>query len=125
MANGKLPEYTTWGVGGNVKLGSVKAFAAYYDAKLDSLFVARPLSQTDKVLALGLYWDASVQVHFTATYYHDKGENLNNVAARNGNKDTLVLAGFYSFSKRTELYGALFSNRFTEATCSRTPTPRC
>jgi predicted porin len=68
----------------------------------------------NRILHLGAAWRAAPQTVLKLAWYHDRGRNLNGVAGRDGNKDTAVASGEYALSRRTSLYAAAFSNRFTD-----------
>jgi len=111
---GGTPDHDLWGVGGNVQLGDFRPYLAYYESHTGAILAGRPTTR-DKILHVGLSWTpAATAFRVTAAYYHDKGTDLNNVADRDGTKDTFVLAGFYALSKRTELYTAYVLNAFED-----------
>ena len=112
-ATGLLPEHEVLSLGGNVALGSVRAYLSYADSALDSTVAGR-LRQKNKIVALGLNWKVAPLTALRAAYYDDKGTNLNGIAGRNGKKATLVMSAHHDLSKRTDLYAAAFQNRFTD-----------
>ncbi|MDC8786645.1 porin [Roseateles koreensis] len=114
LANGHKPAYEFWGIGGNVKFGSVQPYIAYYHNALDSATLLGRPQQVNEIISLGVAWDASAQTRFTAAYYNDRGTGLNNVLGRDGTKNTWILAGYYYLSKRTELYVAAHNNAFLD-----------
>ncbi|WP_077036899.1 porin [Pelomonas sp. KK5] len=118
--NGHVAGEDFWVVGGNVKIGDFRPYLAWYHNEIEASANANAAvsilggqTQKNEILSAGLAWQASTQVRFTGAWYHDKGSNLNGLATRHGTKQTLVLAGYYNFSKRTELYAAFYGNRFT------------
>lgn len=112
-ATGLLPEHEVLGIGGNVTLGPVRPYLAYYDSSLDSTVAGR-LTQKNKIIAAGINWTVLPLVNLKAAYYDDKGTSLNGIAGRDGKKRTFVVSGQYFLSKRTELYAAAFQNRFSD-----------
>lgn len=111
-STGALPREKIWAVGGNLKLGSVRPYLAYYDISLDSTVAGRP-AQKNKLTHVGVHWSAASQVSLKLAYYDDKGTSLNGIAGRNGKKQTVIASAEYLLSKRTNLYVAAFQNRFT------------
>jgi len=117
QAGGRTPVETIYAAGGSVNLGNFRPYLAYYDNKIDSAAgttVAGGGTQHNRILALGLAAQYTAQVRMTAAWYHDKGTTMNGVAGRDGNKDTGVLSFFYAFSKRTEAYASVYTNRYTD-----------
>ena len=110
---GFMPKHDLVSVGGNVKLGDFRPYAAYYKSKLDSTTAGR-LTQNNDILDLGLAWTGYSQFQFKGNYIDDKGTSLNGLAGRDGHKKTLVLSVEYFLSKRTALNAALFNNRFSD-----------
>ncbi|MBL0151431.1 MAG: porin [Ideonella sp.] len=110
---GFLPKHDLVTVGGNVKLGDFRPYAAYYKSKLDSTVAGR-LTQKNSILDLGLAWAGYSQLQFKGNYVDDKGTSLNGLAGRDGHKKTLVLSAEYFLSKRTSLNAAVFNNRFSD-----------
>ena len=112
-ATGAVPRHTTWGVGGNVTFGTIRPYLAWYDTKLDNTTAGR-LTQTNKILHVGVSWRGLGATTLSGGYYHDKGTSLNGIAGRNGVKDTIVLGADYAMSKRTSLTAAAFKNSFKD-----------
>lgn len=112
-ATGHRPEYTAYGLGGNVNLGVVRPYLHYMQTKQDPN-TATGAQTKNKILALGLAAPVGPQVMLKGTWTHDKGTNLNGVAARNGSKDTLVASAEYLFSKRTSAYVAYTQSKFKD-----------
>ncbi len=110
---GAVPKHELWAVGGNFTMGPVRPYASWFDSKLDSTTAGR-LTQTNKILHLGVAWKATGVTTLTGGYYHDKGRSLNGLAGRDGVKDTMVLGADYSLSKRTTLTAAAFKNSFKD-----------
>lgn len=104
------PKHEVTSIGGSMTFGAFKPYLSYYSSTLDNATTAGLKAQTNKITALGLAWTASPSVVVRGAYYMDKGTDLNNVAGRNGNKDTLVLSADYSFSKRTTLNAVVANN---------------
>lgn len=109
---GFLPNHELISVGGNIKLGAFRPYAAYYKSKLDSTVAGR-LTQKNSILDLGLAWSMA-NVTIKANYIDDKGTSLNGLAGRDGKKRTMVGSVEYALSKRTSLNAALFNNRFSD-----------
>src|SRR5258706_8051460 len=101
-ATGLLPAHSVWVVGGNATFGPIQTYLAYFDSKLDST-AASGKTQRNKIIDVGAAWTVAPPVILKAAYYHDKGTSLNGVTGRDGTKQTLVVAGYYLLSKRTEL----------------------
>ena len=113
LPSGAMPVSTFWAIGGNATFGNLRPYIAYYRGSLDSTSPSGS-QQGNRVLCVSLAWQPLPQWRFTADEYHDKATNLNGVPGRDGAKDTTVLTAFYYFSKRTELYLAAHSNRYSD-----------
>jgi len=114
LANGSRPGYDFYGIGGNVSFGNVRTYLTYYYNAMDSATLLGRPQQINKIISLGLAWDMSSQTRVTAAYYSDHGTGLNNVIGRDGTKNSIVVAGYYNLSKRTELYLAAHNNSFSD-----------
>lgn len=108
-----LPKHEMWSVGGSMSFGAVTPYVAYYNSTLDSATTAGLKTQVNKITSGGATWKANPAVLVRAAYYTDKGTDLNNVAGRNGKKDTMVVSAEYFLSKRTSLNAILANNNLT------------
>ena len=108
-----LPKHEMWAVGGSMKFGVLTPYVAYYNSTLDSATTAGLKTQVNKITSVGVAWRADPAVLVRAGYYTDKGTDLNNVAGRNGKKDTVVVSAEYFLSKRTSLNAILANNNLT------------
>lgn len=112
-ATGALPEYYLWAVGGYYVFGPVKTYLSYFDSALDATVARRP-AQIDHIADVGVSWQLpDDRTRFTFAYYYDKGTNLDGVQGRDGAKQTFVASLDHMISKRTDLYLAVFQNRFS------------
>ena len=100
-------------LGGSMALGSLRPYLSYYKATTDSAVNAALPEQVNSIVNLGLRWTPRPDVDLRAAYYTDKGRSLNNVNARDGRKDSLVLVGQLALSKRTLLNAVWANNRLT------------
>lgn len=109
LADGSLPQYKVWAVGGNFALGDWRPYLSYFDSRFDSATLGGG-QQVNRIVSLGLAWKPATAPQWSGTLalYHDQGRTLNGAAGRDGNKNTLVATGYYGLSKRTDLY-ALYS----------------
>lgn len=108
-----LPKHEMWAIGGSMKFGTLTPYVAYYNSTLDSATTAGLKTQVNKITSVGAAWRADPAVVVRAGYYTDKGTDLNNVAGRNGKKDTVVVSAEYFLSKRTSLNAILANNHLT------------
>ncbi|HEX2011876.1 MAG TPA: porin [Roseateles sp.] len=111
-ATGQVPTHRMWGLGGNLPVGALRLYLNYLRSTLDATAANRRV-QENRLLALGVSWQPSAPLLLRAGAYHDRGRALNGVAGRDGEKNTLVLAGEYYLSKRSSLNAALFTNRYS------------
>ena len=108
-----LPKHEMWAIGGSMKFGTLTPYVAYYNSTLDSATTAGLKTQVNKITSVGAAWRADPAVVVRAGYYTDKGTDLNNVAGRNGKKDTVIVSAEYFLSKRTSLNAILANNHLT------------
>lgn len=106
-----FPEHQVIGGGAQVPVGPVRLYLNLFSSTLDSTAANRPV-QKNKGAVAGIRYGIANYV-LKAAYTHDKGTAMNNVAGRDGTKDTWLLSAEYYFSKRTSAYVAAFSNRFS------------
>jgi predicted porin len=104
----------TWGIGGNVALGSARVFAHYMDARHDKS-AGGATQQSDQVVGLGVAYPVTPAVTLRAAWYQDSGSDVGGVAGREGKRRTVALMGDYAFSKRTSLNFGVFNNSLAGA----------
>jgi predicted porin len=107
---GVLPKHEVTALGGSMTFGEFTPYVAVYNSSLDSATTAGLKSQNNKVNAFGLAWKPSATVLVRASYATDKGTDLNNVAGRNGQKNTTVMSAEYALSKRTSVNAIVAKN---------------
>jgi len=108
-----LPKHEVWSVGGSMKFGAVTPYLSYYNSTLDSATTPGLKTQQNKITSVGVAWNVAPAVLLRGGYYSDKGTDLNNVAGRNGKKDTIVMSAEYAFSKRTSVNAIVANNNLT------------
>lgn len=101
-------------VGGSMTMGSLRPYLSFYRATTDNAANAAAPEQVNNIWNLGLRWTPKPGVDLRAAYYTDKGRALNNVAGRDGRKDSLVLVGQMALSKRTLLNAVWANNRLSD-----------
>ena len=106
-----IPTETAWTIGGNATFGSLKPYFAFYNTSSYNL-KAGSTPQGDKITTVGLRWDLAPFV-LRGAYYNDRGNALDSVVGRNGNKNTVVLGAEYWMSKHTNIYVAFSNNSLT------------
>lgn len=111
-ATGVRPEHQVLGLGGQLPVGPAAFYLNAARSTLDATAANRP-QQKNTLVSLGLRYNIDV-VTLKAAYTHDSATDLNNVAGRDGKKQTLVLSSEYRFSRRTSAYVAAFSNKFDD-----------
>lgn len=110
-ATGDRPEHRVIGGGGQYRIGSAVLYMNIAKATTEASAVGRP-RQSNTLVVPGVAFPLAPWV-LKASYTHDKGTNLNNVAGRDGTKKTLIAAAEYFFSRRTAASFSVFSNSFT------------
>lgn len=110
-ATGDRPEHRVIGGGGQYRIGDAVLYMNIAKATTDASAVGRP-RQSNTLVVPGVAFTLAPWV-LKASYTHDKGGNLNNVAGRDGAKKTLIAAAEYFFSRRTAASFSVFSNSFT------------
>lgn len=108
-----LPKHEVWSVGGSMKFGAITPYLAYYNSTLDNATTAGLKTQQNKITAAGVAWNVSPTVLVRGGYYTDKGKDLNNVAGRDGKKNTVVVSAEYALSKRTSVNAIVANNNLT------------
>jgi predicted porin len=98
-----LPKHEVTSIGGSMTFGSLTPYLSHYSSSLDSATTAGLKAQTNSINTAGLAWKANNQVLIRGAYTTDKGTDLNNVAGRNGQKNTMVVSAEYALSKRTSV----------------------
>ena len=107
---GILPKHEVTAFGGSMTFGALTPYLAVYNSSLDSATTAGLKTQSNKAKAIGLAWKASSEVLIRTSYTKDDGTDLNNVAGRNGQKNTTVVSAEYALSKRTSINGIVARN---------------
>ena len=108
--SGVLPKHEVTALGGSMTFGAFTPYLAIYNSTLDSATTPGLKTQSNKVNSAGLAWKATNAVLIRASYATDKGTDLNNVAGRNGQKNTTVMSAEYALSKRTSLNAIVSRN---------------
>ena len=106
------PEHNVFGAGGNMSLGPAALYLNVVRATLDSTTAGRP-QQKNSIVSIGARYRIGA-VTLKSGYTYDKGSDLNGSAGRNGKKQTLVASAEYAFSRRTSVYVAAYTNRFSD-----------
>lgn len=109
---GHRPEHEVFGVGGNMNLGPAVLYLNLVRATLDSTTAGRP-QQKNSIVSIGARYRIGA-VTLKSGYTYDKGTDLNGSVGRNGTKQTLVASAEYAFSRRTSVYVAAYTNRFSD-----------
>jgi len=110
------PTQDTYMLGGNFALGPARIYASFLDNKADTAIAAQAGAprQEDKLWNVAVRWTVQPGLDLTASYYADQGTAINNVAGRNGNKDTWITSADYYFSKRTTVNLGVFGNQLKD-----------
>ncbi|MCA8052352.1 porin [Burkholderia arboris] len=98
--------------GGSVQLGTARLYAAYTQANISAATAPNP-SRTDKIPELGVVYQATPTLSFTAAAYYDIARNLSNVRGADGHKLTTYAMAEYALSKRTSVYVEVDRNQFS------------
>lgn len=104
----------TWGLGGNLTVGSGRVFLHYMDATHDKS-AGGATQQNDKVIGLGVVYPVGTATTLRAAYYQDSADKVGGVAGRSGKRRTLAVMGDYALSKRTSLNAGVFNNSLSGA----------
>ncbi|OXI19095.1 porin [Burkholderia sp. AU15512] len=104
----------TWMAGGTWQIGAGRLYASYSALDVSSANANRP-HRRDKIPALGVVYQATPFLQFTAGMYDDIGSNLGNRRDADGHKLTTYAVVEYFLSKRTEIYAEFDRNGFSGA----------
>lgn len=110
VVQGRRASHRTLGLGGQVRWAGVDWIAYGADARFEA--VGKPTEQ-HRIYALNAGY-LTLPWLFRAGFTHDRADDLNNVSARDGSKQTLVLSVDHYFSRRTRAVLSLTHNRYAD-----------
>jgi len=101
-------KHETFVVGGSINYGVIRPYFGFYDASTQSVAIPNAPIHKSFISNIGVRWIPKQGLDFRVSYYHDKSKSINNVAGRDGVKETLVLVSQMALSRRT-LINAVYS----------------
>ncbi|NWF45577.1 porin [Hydrogenophaga sp. D2P1] len=113
-SDGTQLQQNTWGLGGNVLVGSARLYAHYMDATHDKS-AGGATEQNNQVWGLGVAMPITPALSMKAAYYRDSASSVGGTAGREGQRSTVALMGDYAFSKRTSLNFGVFRHSLSGA----------
>lgn len=100
--------------GGAWQIGPARLYLSYSDLTISAATAGAP-KRRDSIPGVGLVYQITPALQFTAATYYDIGRNLKNVPGADGRKLTTYAIFEYFLSKRTELYVEFDRNGFSGA----------
>ncbi|WP_439114919.1 porin [Hydrogenophaga sp.] len=113
-SDGTQLKQNTWGLGGNVLVGTARLYAHYMEARHDKS-AGGATEQHNQVWGLGVGMPITSALSAKAAYYRDNASSVGGTTGREGKRSTVALMGDYAFSKRTSLNFGVFRNSLSGA----------